>query len=212
MKPEVMESKKLKRLFISKLGFWSLHCAISALPGFFCAIVVMGESSGWKIEAVFPMLAAVITFVIGLAGLFTWLEAKKPLNELVRKGLTSGLRIRIVMVVAGLLILAASSSGSYQGLFYIPDMWMGIIAAFINYQIGMAFGTSSGIESLANGGENYGFGTIYALSMTVGAITALMVFILSFLCTLVFQIRSRREFIARQGACLARMADQTGRQ
>lgn len=202
----------LKRLFIRKLGFWSLHGVISSLPGFFCAIVIMDQASGWNAEAVFPMLAAVMTFVIGLAVFFTWLESKSPMNVLVRKGLISGLRIRIIMVVAGLLILAASSSGSYRGLFYIPDMWIGIVAAFINYQIGMAFGNTAGIESLANGGDNFGFGTIYALSMTVGAIIALMVFILSFLCTLVFQMRRRREFIAQQGTCLPRMADQNRRQ
>jgi len=205
MKTEEMDSKELLKRFVRQLGFWFLHCVISALPGFFCAIFVLGQAGERNLADVVPMLVAIITFVILLAVLFTSLEAKAPMNVLVRKGMTAGLRIRMVMVVAGLLILAVSRSGSYEGLILIPDVWIGLLAAFTNHWVCTAFGTESGIENLANGGRGFGFGTIYALSLTVGSIIALLIFILSFLSTLFFQMRMRRGFMIRQEACPGQM-------
>lgn len=199
LKLEDMDALNVRKLFARKLGFWSLHCAISAMPGFFCAIVIAGEMIGKRSPAdLLPMVAAIITFAITLAAFFTWLESKRPINVLIEKGLTLGLRIRIVMVVAGLLILAASDSGSVDCLLFVPDAWIGLLAVFANHWIQVALGNSAGIEGLANGSGGPGFGFIYALSLTVGAIIALMIFILSFISTLFFQMRMRRGFITPQ--------------
>lgn len=194
-----MNAVDLRKLFANKLGFWSLHCAISAMPGLVCAIVVAGEMAGKRSSAdLLPMLAAVITFAIGMAAFFTWLESKGTMNVLVKKGLTLGLRIRIVMVVAGLLILAASDSRSFEPLLFVPDAWIGLLAAFAIHWVQVALGNSAGIEGLANGSGGIGFGVIYALSLTVGMIIALMIFIISFVCSLFFQMHMRRGIVRRE--------------
>lgn len=199
LKAEDMDAMDLRKLFARKLGFWSLHCAISAMPGFFCAIVISGEMVGKGNPAdVVPMFAATITFAISLAAFFTWLESKGPMNVLVKKGLTLGLRIRIVMVVVGLLILEASNSESFDRIFLIPDVWIGLLAVFVNHWIQVALGNSAGIESMMNGAGGLRFGFIYALSLTVGIIIALMIFIISFVCSLFFQMHMRRGIVRRE--------------
>ena len=194
-----MDALDVRKLFARKLGFWSLHCAISAMPGFFCAIVIAGEIGERNPFDVVPMCAAIITFAIALAAFFTWLESKGPINDLVRKGLTIGLRIRIVMGVASLLILYVSQFSLNKGIFLIPDLWIGLLAVFAIHWIQVALGNSAGIEGLANGSGGLGFGFVYALSLTVGVIIALMIFILSFVSALFFQMRMRRGIITRQG-------------
>jgi hypothetical protein len=182
-----------RRSFPGKLGFWSVHCAINAVPSYLIAVVWLGL---WNsLTAQLAMLAAVVTFILGYSVVTSWVSVLREGRNLFTRALHVGLVIRTII---SCLTALAIPLGPF--LLFTPDLWCGLWA---NSLVSKVFGfaglaartdidgrTGSVADSVLSG---VGFLEIYATTLVEGLILSFMLFIFSFLAILILQMRDRRK-------------------
>ncbi len=174
--------------FPGKLRFWAIHCAINALPSYLIAVVWLEL---WPIKhAHWAMLAAVGTFIIGYAVLTSWLPVLREGRNLFTRALKVGLVIRTVI---SCLTVFAVPLGIF--VLFTPDYWCGQIAVNIIawwYDLmGLEATLGSRLDSVASSIET-GFMEIYLVTVLEGLILSFLLFILSFIASIILQMRDRR--------------------
>ena len=197
--------------FRENLGFWTLQCVISALPGFCIAMGFLKLS--WKSGAPLGMMAAFLTIVILVNSFASLSETLTSWKSLPSRGLRVALHIRGVSSFASLMVIGALlvTSGSYENpvIILMPDIWTGLTSTILVSLLSMPFGLENPLAELTEAGTNLGFLTVYLIAIIDALILCFLMFILSFVSMLVIQIRDRRRMsphgVVRGSAILNRI-------
>lgn len=182
--------------FRRSFGFWSLHCVVSALPGF---CIAMWFLEFWKNPvAPLAMLAALFTFIVLTTCLSSLSGTILKWKTLPSRGLRVGLILRAICSGASFLILgvvlAADGRNGNPILMILPDAWTGLGAVLAVGQLSSPMGYGfTPADLLFGGGGNLGFSTIYLIALIDGLIISFFIFIASFVSMLVLQIRDRKK-------------------
>jgi len=187
--------------FRENLGFWTLQCVISALPGFCIAMGFLKLS--WKSGAPLGMMAAFLTIVILVNSFASLSETLTSWKSLLSRGLRVALHIRGVSSFASLMVIGALlvTSGSYENpvIILMPDIWTGLTSTILVSLLSMPFGLENPLAELTEAGTNLGFLTVYLIAIIDALILCFLMFILSFVSMLVIQIRDRRRMSLHGG-------------
>lgn len=181
--------------FRRQLGFWSIHCTLTALPSFLIAIQYFKGAA-----AILAMLAGVLTFVFGYALLTSTGLYGKFHHGLVGRSVKLGATIRMAISLCSLpLVLSAIASGedfsngSFSGgaemVVWVPDFWFGYIAIIV-VAIGFnAMGLRSPTNSLNDPDRDADFFFTYVTTLTEGVLISLSLLMLSFLILIILSFR-----------------------
>lgn len=187
--------KEWFKRFRRDLGFWSLQCVISALPGFCIAMWLVGFSG----NAVAPlaMLAALFTMILAIAALASISPSLTAWRTLPSRGLRAGLMLRGLCSVISLIVIGVALAGGGRGdghviLIVLPDLWTGLGAVLSMSLLSVPLGFENPASQVMDGHADLGFSMIYLIALIDGLILCFLIFIVSFVSMLVLQIRDRR--------------------
>jgi len=182
--------------FRRSLGFWSLHCVVSALPGFCIAMWLVGFSR----NPVAPpaMLSALFTMILLLTSIMSIWPTLTDWRTLPSRGLRVGLQLRFICSVASLIVLgvvlASEGGDGHAILILMPDLWTGLGAVLSISLLSEPFGYGNPVSDVMDDSSDLGFAMIYLIALIDGLILCFMIFIVSFVSMLVLQIRDRKRF------------------
>jgi hypothetical protein len=183
-------SKRFRR----NLGFWSLQCVISALPGFCIAMGFLKLHENPL--AALAMFAALGTFILVLNALASLSGTLTGWRTLPSRGLRLGLQIRGISSGASLMVIAAiiATGNDYQNpvIFVMPDVWTGAAALIPPSLLAEELGFKDPVGQFMDQETDLSFAMIYAISVIDGMILSFLIFIVSFISMLILQIRDRK--------------------
>lgn len=186
--------------FRENLGFWSLQCVISALPGFCIAMWFLKLSE--NPVAPLAMLAALVTFIVALTSLASFSGTLLGWQTLPSRGLRVGLQARAICTGFSLIVIAVimASGGDYENpvVLIMPDAWTGAAAAILPSMVAEDLGFKNPAGQFMDGETDLSFMMIYAIAIIDGLILCFLIFIVSFVSMLVLQIRDRRGMYGRR--------------
>lgn len=194
------------------LGFWSLHCVVSALPGFCIAMWLVGFSK----NPVAPpaMLSALFTMILLLTSIMSIWPTLTDWRTLPTRGLRVGLQLRFICSVASLIVLgvvlASEGGDGHAILILIPDLWTGLGAVLSISLLSEPFGFGNSASEIMDGSSDIGFLMIYLIALIDGLILCFLIFIVSFVSMLVLQIWDRRRLYSGFGRRMISTDDGSG--
>lgn len=177
-----------------KLKFWSLHCAINAVPSYLIVLVWLNQAR--NPIAHLAMFAAVMTFVIGYSVLTSLPGPLVRKDSLLSRALRVGLIIRTILSIITFLALP---TGIF--LFYTPDFWCGLAASnvvkFLYEFLGNEAVLAKAMDgSSANNAMTVGFMEVYLITILEGLILSFMLFIFSLIAVVILQMRDRKKYFS----------------
>lgn len=194
------------------LGFWSLQCVISALPGFCIAMWLVKLSK--NPVALVAMLSALLTMILAITALASISTSLTAWRTLPSRGLRVGLLLRgicsgVSLIVLG-VVLASEGGDGRAILIVMPDLWTGLGAALSITLLSEPLGFGNPASELMDGYPDLGFAMIYLIALIDGLILCFLIFIVSFVSMLVLQIRDRRRLYSGYGRRMISADDGSG--
>lgn len=171
--------------FPKQLRYWSLHCAINALPSFLIAAIFLEL---WENKvAVASMVLAVVVFVFGYAlvtSINGWLSNPESLFT---RAVKIGTRIRLGLSLATFLMVLVAGEVE-ETLMLAPDFWAGFFAVGVVQMSLDLIGHAP--RGLLDG--RMGPGVVFASTIVEGIVLSTMLMMFAFFSLIVLQIRTRR--------------------
>jgi hypothetical protein len=185
-----MNASAFLAVFPRQLRFWTFHCSLNALPSFGIALLFLQL---WKSPvAVAAMLSAITTFIL-LYTIVTSLSG--PLSDekhLLSRSLKLGAKIRGWISGTSVILLVTG-----KGIFFVPDLWCGMLAINVLNRIASLSGASSSSPFRPRPIHDIeGFFRIYAITMTEGFILSFILVMISFFAVMAVQARDRKRIFA----------------
>ncbi len=187
-----MDTLGFRDVFKKKLKFWSLHCAISAIPSYLIVMVWLKQAG--NPTAHFAMLAAIATFVIGYSVLTSLPGPLTRKDSLLSRALRVGLILRMI---CSIITTLAVPMGFF--LLYTPDFWCGNIASMAVAELFDLLGHEAYIASFMGRSAaiplpQIAFMEFYLVTLLEGLILSFMLFIFSLIAVVILQMRDRKKF------------------
>ena len=183
--------------FPSQLGFWSLHCGLTALPSFCIALTTFNSGL-----AILAMLCGIATFVLGYTLITSSSLYGKIHAGLIGRSIKLGARIRMIISLASLPLLIPligtninDSPEPPTGLFFAPDFWFGYAAIVIVVMIMGAISSPSASFLGSDGDLGGNFLTTYAVTIVEGLLISISLITIAFITLIILNFRkNRRQF------------------
>ncbi|MBK1855262.1 hypothetical protein JO972_09860 [Verrucomicrobiaceae bacterium 5K15] len=172
--------------FARQLGFWSLHCGVTAIPSFCIALTRFNSPS-----AIAGMLGGILTFIIGYAWLTSASFYGKVHVGLIGKAIKMGARIRMWISILSLplLLTTVGRSDPAEELMFVPDMWFGLVALLLFSLISQLLG----IMPLRQGIEELDGISTYFVTLIEGGLISVSLILIAFLALIVLNYRRNRQ-------------------
>lgn len=171
--------------FSRQLGFWGLHCGLTAIPSFCIALTKLNDA-----DEVLGMLCGILTFVFGYTFLTSAGFYGKIHRGLIGKSIKWGARIRMFISVFSIpLLLTTLGKGKpSEEVMFVPDMWFGL-AALILFSIGARV---IGFDLGNTGAGDLGFFATYTVTMIEGVLISISLILIAFISLVVLNYKRNR--------------------
>ncbi|MBT8045157.1 MAG: hypothetical protein KJO79_09425, partial [Verrucomicrobiae bacterium] len=197
------EHTRRTNTFPRQLGFWSLHCGLTALPSFIIAI------SAFKgLPAIIAMICGIATFVFAYAFITSTPLYGKVHDRLIGRSIKLGTRIRMIISVASLPLLIPiigvdidSVAEPPTSVFFTPDFWFGYVAIIIAF-LAINAVTQGSLTTGGTGGGPDQLGEEFLLPYTAtiieGLLISLSLVFIAFIVLIVLNFRRNRQQMPSQ--------------